>query len=81
MELHDEPVIKAHPCHLGQHLAAKDLGFLAVHTAYALATGTFKPGQTTLTAGRLGSLTIQGDNVLLGVPFTFTKDNVDQFDF
>ena len=23
----------------------------------------------------------RGDNVLLGTPFTFTKDNVDQFDF
>jgi hypothetical protein len=59
----------------------KDLGYLAIHTAYALATGSLKPGQTTLSAGRLGTLTIQGDNVLLGVPFTFTKENVDQFDF
>jgi rhamnose transport system substrate-binding protein len=59
----------------------KDLGYLAIHTAHALATGAYKPGQATLTAGRLGSLTIQGDNVLLGVPFTFTKANVDQFDF
>jgi ABC-type sugar transport system substrate-binding protein len=59
----------------------RDLGYLAIHTAHALATGTFKPGQTSLTAGRLGTMKIEGDNVLLGVPFTFTKDNVDSFDF
>jgi ABC-type sugar transport system substrate-binding protein len=59
----------------------RDLGYLAIYTAHALATGTFKPGQTSLTAGRLGTMKIEGDNVLLGVPFTFTKDNVDSFDF
>jgi rhamnose transport system substrate-binding protein len=59
----------------------RDLGYLAIYTAHALATGAFKPGQTSLDAGRLGSMTVAGDNVLLGVPFTFTKDNVDQFDF
>jgi rhamnose transport system substrate-binding protein len=59
----------------------KDLGFLTIYAAHTLATGALKPGATTLTAGRLGSLEIRGDNVLLGVPFTFTKDNVDKFDF
>jgi rhamnose transport system permease protein len=58
-----------------------DLGYLTIHVANALAKGTLKPGQASLTAGRLGSLTIAGDNVLLGTPFTFTKDNVDRFDF
>ena len=43
--------------------------------------GTLKPGDTTITAGRLGKLEIQGDNILLGKPFKFTKDNIDQFDF
>jgi hypothetical protein len=32
-------------------------------------------------AGRLGRIEVRGDNVLLGTPFTFTRENVDQFDF
>jgi rhamnose transport system substrate-binding protein len=59
----------------------KDLGFLTVHVARALATGALKPGVTSLPAGRLGTLEVKGDQVILGKPFTFTKDNVDQFDF
>ena len=58
-----------------------DLGYLVSHVAQALAKGTLKPGDLGFTAGRLGSLTVKGDNVLLGAPFTFTKDNVDRFDF
>ena len=38
-------------------------------------------GHVPCTAGRLGTVEIGGDNVLLGTPFTFTKDNIDQFDF
>ena len=30
---------------------------------------------------RWPSVEIAGDNVLLGQPLTFTKDNIDQFDF
>jgi rhamnose transport system substrate-binding protein len=59
----------------------KDLGFLTVHAAHAAATGALKPGATTLPAGRLGTVKVEGDQLILGTPFTFTKDNVDQFDF
>lgn len=58
-----------------------DLGYLTVQAAHALANGTLKPGDTSFTAGRLGKMEIKGDNILLGMPFTFTKDNIDQFDF
>jgi rhamnose transport system substrate-binding protein len=58
-----------------------DLGYLTVYTASAVARGELKPGDTTLTAGRLGTMQVKGDNVLLGVPFTFNKENIDQFDF
>ena len=58
-----------------------DLGYLTVQAARALQEGALKPGATSLTAGRLGSVAIKGDNILLGQPYLFTKDNIDQFDF
>jgi rhamnose transport system permease protein len=59
----------------------KDLGYLTIYAARALAAHAVKPGDASLTAGRLGTVKIAGDNIILGVPFTFTKANVDQFDF
>jgi rhamnose transport system substrate-binding protein len=58
-----------------------DLGYLTVKAAVALKEGTVKPGATSIEAGRLGKIEIKGDNILLGKPFVFTKDNIDQFDF
>jgi rhamnose transport system permease protein len=58
-----------------------DLGYLTLHVAHGLVKGSVAAGQPTFTAGRLGTLKLEGDNVLLGSPFTFTKDNVDGFDF
>lgn len=58
-----------------------DLGYLAVHTAAKVADGSLKPGAAAVEAGRLGRVAIRGDNVLLGEPFAFTKDNIDGFDF
>jgi rhamnose transport system substrate-binding protein len=58
-----------------------DLGYLTVTAAAALKEGTLKPGATSLNAGRLGKIEIKGDNILLGQPFLFTKDNIDKFDF
>jgi ABC-type sugar transport system substrate-binding protein len=58
-----------------------DLGYLTVHAAHSLAKGILKPGATSYAAGRLGTVEIQGDNLLLGKPFVFNKDNIDQFDF
>jgi rhamnose transport system permease protein len=58
-----------------------DLGYLTVQAAQALKKGTLKAGDGQFTAGRLGTLRIEGDNIVLGQPFVFTKDNIDQFDF
>lgn len=58
-----------------------DLGYLAVKAAHDLVRGSLKPGSTSIDAGRLGKIEIQGDNILLGKPFVFNKDNIDQFDF
>lgn len=60
-----------------------DLGYLAIQTLNAIATGKIKgqPGDT-FTAGRLGSYTIDKDGtVLLGKPTVFDKDNIDKFHF
>jgi len=58
-----------------------DLGYLAVYAAHALANGTLKAGDRSMAGGRVGKVEIEGDNVLLGKPFTFTKENIDRFDF
>jgi rhamnose transport system substrate-binding protein len=58
-----------------------DLGYLTVQAAEALFNGTLKRGDKSLEAGRLGTLEVRDDNILLGQPFTFNKDNIDQFDF
>ena len=59
----------------------RDLGYLTVLAAHALATGTLAPGSTALEAGRLGRIEVREDQVLLGKPFVFTKENIDGFDF
>jgi len=59
----------------------EDLGYLTVCAARALAAGSLKPGATNFQAGSLGAFEIQGDNILLGKPFIFNKENIDQFNF
>jgi len=60
-----------------------DLGYLAAYAAKALIEGdiTGEDGDE-FEAGKLGSYTVGPDQtVLLGDPFTFTKDNIGEFDF
>jgi rhamnose transport system substrate-binding protein len=60
-----------------------DLGYLAIQTLHAVATGkiTGKAGDT-FTAGRLGSYTVAADGtVLLGKPTVFDSTNIDNFNF
>ena len=58
-----------------------DLGYLTVIAADDVATGKLKNGAASMEGGRLGKIEIQGTDILLGKPFTFTKQNIDQFDF
>ncbi|HET8781307.1 MAG TPA: substrate-binding domain-containing protein [Pyrinomonadaceae bacterium] len=58
-----------------------DLGYLTVYAADALTGGRLKRGDNELTAGRLGKIEIAGDEVLLGAPFIFNKQNIDRFNF
>ena len=60
-----------------------DLGYLAIQTLNAIASGQIKgqPGDK-FKAGKLGDYTIDKDGtVLLGPPTVFNKDNIDQFNF
>ncbi len=58
-----------------------DLGYLTVYAADALGRNALKRGDTSLQAGRLGQVKVNGDQVLLGLPFIFDKTNIDRFDF
>jgi rhamnose transport system substrate-binding protein len=59
----------------------EDLGYLTIQAAHALAKGTLKPGDKSFKAGKLGEMKIQGSDIVLGEPFVFTKENIDQFQF
>ncbi|MGH9881993.1 MAG: substrate-binding domain-containing protein, partial [Pyrinomonadaceae bacterium] len=58
-----------------------DLGYLTVYAADALSTGKLKRGDHVVTAGRLGTIEVVDDEVRLGAPFIFNKDNIDRFNF
>jgi len=58
-----------------------DLGYLTIQAAYSVGTGALKAGDKTFHAGRLGEVEVDGSSIILGKPFVFTKENVDQFDF
>jgi rhamnose transport system substrate-binding protein len=58
-----------------------DLGYLTVYAANALVTGTLKRSDKELSAGRLGKIEVADDEVRLGAPFIFNKENIDRFNF
>ena len=58
-----------------------DLGYLTVYAANALSKGELKQGDQEINAGRLGKIAVVGDEVRLGAPFIFNKDNIDRFNF
>jgi len=58
-----------------------DLGYLTVYAAAAVTRGELKAGAKVCSAGELGELRIAGDNILLGRPFIFNRENIDRFDF
>jgi rhamnose transport system permease protein len=58
-----------------------NLGYLVVNASKQAADGTLRRGVTSIDAGRLGKITVDGDQVLLGKPLIFTKANIDQYNF
>lgn len=61
----------------------EDLGYLAAFAADAMVEGTITGADgDTFSAGKLGDFTVDADaTVLLGDPYRFNKDNIDDFDF
>jgi rhamnose transport system substrate-binding protein len=61
----------------------EDLGYLAAYAAAALVNGDISGEEgDTFDAGDLGEYTVGADQtVLLGDPFVFNADNIDDFDF
>ena len=58
-----------------------DLGYLTVYVANALTTEGLKRGDKEITAGRLGKIEVVDDEIRLGAPFIFNKENIDRFNF
>jgi len=58
-----------------------DIGYAAVYVMRNLVDGELEPGDSSVSAGRLGDLAIvNGSEVILGEPFILTADNIDDFD-
>jgi ribose/xylose/arabinose/galactoside ABC-type transport system permease subunit/ABC-type sugar transport system substrate-binding protein len=58
-----------------------DLGYLTVYASQALSSGKLRPGDNGIQAGRLGTIKVAADEVRLGAPFVFDKNNIDGFNF
>jgi ABC-type sugar transport system substrate-binding protein len=58
-----------------------DLGYLTVQAASLLANRKLQGDATSLEAGALGRIEVQGTQIILGPPLLITKENVDKFDF
>lgn len=59
-----------------------DLGYAAVYVMRAVVDGTLTAESTSVEAGRLGTLqVVNGSEILLGAPFIFNAENINDFDF
>jgi rhamnose transport system permease protein len=58
-----------------------DLGYLTVYASNALSLGTLKRADKEINAGRLGKIEVVDDEIRLGAPFIFNKENIDRFNF
>ena len=59
-----------------------DLGYLAVAVANAAVKREITSApSTSFKAGRIGNVKVEGDQVILGDPIVFDKNNIDNYDF
>jgi len=59
----------------------KDLGYLTVYAGAMKAEGRIPAKATSFHAGRLGELSVQGSEIILGKPLKIDRSNVDQLQF
>jgi len=59
----------------------KNLGYLTVYAGTMLSQNKIPPGATSIQAGRLGILQIDGSQIILGAPLLIDKRNIDKLDF
>jgi len=58
-----------------------DLGYLTVYASSAAAVGDLKVGDRAINSGRLGKIEVRSDQVMLGAPYIFNRNNIMSFDF
>jgi rhamnose transport system permease protein len=58
-----------------------DLGYLTVYAGWLDAQHKIKDSETSLSAGRLGKLSVRGSEIVLGKPLIIDKENIDTLDF
>jgi rhamnose transport system permease protein len=61
--------------------STQDLGYLTVYASWLLTQNKIPNGVTSLQAGRLGTLQVRGNEIVLGPPLIINKSNIDTFNF
>jgi rhamnose transport system substrate-binding protein len=59
----------------------RNLGYLTVYAGWLDAEGKITKDTTSISAGRLGKLSVRGSEVVLGTPLIIDKSNIDRLDF
>lgn len=59
----------------------RDLGYLTVYAGWLEANKKIASGSKSVNAGRLGTLEIQGSQIILGQPVIINRSNIDRLNF
>lgn len=59
----------------------RDLGYLTVYAGWLASQKKISQDAASIDVGRLGSLTIRKDEIILGTPLIINKENIDHLDF
>ncbi len=59
----------------------RNLGYLTVYAGWLASQKKIPQDATSIEVGRLGSLTMRKDEIILGTPLIINKENIDHLDF